>query len=205
MTVALLPPLRPGLIDSRILLEPLKEAPSFIAKRHPQRSGWLWHRPRSGVLMLREWLPDDLATLWHFWCGQTARADQAEAVEVLPADAAVCATCEGRAQGAGQIPSTTGHRTSFTARGSVPPRWCPGSGRSGLWRPYGSTTGRCGVCGGVEATRAMGGVWNGGVGIVRHVAARDLLEVRCDLHGWQQLVLDDSGDAVCACARHAGR
>jgi hypothetical protein len=48
----------------------------------------------------------------------------------------------------------------------------------------------------------MGGVWNGDVGIVRHPPATDLLTVRCDFHGWRQLMR--AGDTVlCRCEARA--
>lgn len=196
MTVALLPPIGGAGFDSRVLLEPLLEGPSFIAKRHPQRAGWLWHRPRSGHLSLAEYRYE-VWTIWHLWCGQSANGRHAEVAEELPEGGRVCATCDGRAAGAGQIPGP-GYPTSFTPRDSVPPRWCPGSGRSGLWSEHGPMAGRCGVCGIVAGIRWMGGRYNGDVGIVRHEPLGDLLEVRCPFHGWRQLVLV-AGRAVCRC------
>ena len=199
VTVALLPPMLLGRPDHRIEYEALEVGPSFIRQAHPQRAGELWHRPRSGYLSLREWDPGRIRTSWQLWCGQYAVPERSLTAEVLPDGAVVCATCDGRARGAGQVPQPDGLTTRYAPRYSRLPRNCPGSGRSGLWREHGATTGRCGVCGEVLATRYSGGPYNGGVGIVRHPPPADLLERCCQLHGWRHLVLNASGDAVCGC------
>jgi hypothetical protein len=204
VTVALLPPLLCGRPDDRMVQEALEEGPAFIRQAHPQRGGTLWHRPRSGTLSLREWDPGRIRTTWQLWCGTFSQDWKAETTDVLPEGGVVCATCDGRARGAGQLPAVDGPRTRFEPRYMRPPRICPGSGRSGLWSEHGARTGRCGVCGSVEPTRYSGGPYSGDVGLARHEPARDLLEVRCDLHGWRQLVLNPAGVAVCRCVVPAG-
>lgn len=203
MTVALIPPLLGGWPDSRTIHEALTEAPRFIVKRHPQRHGRLWHRPRSGYLMLREWMPDEIVTIWNLWCGTSARGNQVEISEVDPVGEAVCATCEGRAVGAGQIPSSTTYRTEFTPRYATAPKWCPGGGRTGLWieEPCGtraSSAAVCLVCGSHERVRYMGGYYTGGPGLTKHEPADGLMATRCDLHAWRHLV-KVGAVVVCRC------
>lgn len=194
MTVALLPPITnsgtwtsPG-----TRTEALAEAPAFIRNR-----GRLWHRPRSGTRWTGPTQPDGRVS-WHAWCGQILFERWSITRDDPPVDEPVCGTCEGRALAAGQLPSDTDYETSFTPRWVDPPTICPGSGRSRLWLPVGRSAGRCLVCGAIEATRHMGGGYNGDVGIVRHPPANDLMPLRCDFHGWRYLTR--SGDtAACEC------
>lgn len=193
-----------GSVDARQIIEPLQTGPTFIVKRHPQRHGRLWHRPRSGYLSLAEWHPDEVRTIWHLWCGQSAQ--HVEVSDEPPLADPVCATCEGRAAGAGQIPGPAHYRVQFTSHASRSPIWCPASGRTGLWAelPGGtkaSSAARCLLCGSVERVRCMGGFYTGGPGLTKHHPATEPL--RCPIHAWRHLSSID-GQATCRCGADLG-
>lgn len=193
MTVTLVPPVLGGWPDERELLEPLSEGPTFIVKRHPQRAGRLWHRPRSGYLRYAEWT-DRITTVYNLWCGQSALNDWCETSEEPPLGDAVCATCEGRAAGAGQIPGPAEYRVRFTPYGTRAPAWCPGGGRNGFWvetrgGTLASPNATCLVCGWDGRLRYSGGPYSGGMGLQAHHPTDQL--VRCPLHAWRQLTIVD--------------
>lgn len=86
------------------------------------RSG-LYHRPRSGELHYANWHLSHVAV--SFWCGSMGYVQHGRARRVvwtlcedLPENAVLCATCEGRAIGAGQIDSRTisGRTVLFSPR-----------------------------------------------------------------------------------------
>lgn len=192
MPVTLLPPYTTGI--GAYEAEPLTEGPALLRTRGMSR----WHRPRSGVR-----LPDGRVS-YTVWCGQhvggNLRTGGALAAEEPPPGEPVCGTCDGRAAGAGQIPSPPGRRLAFSPRWQTPPRWCPGSRSSVLFEALpGGRVGRCLACSDLLPLRAMGGPYNGGYGIVQHPPGPGLL-TPCPFHAWRQFTAVD-GRPCCACGR----
>lgn len=193
MAVALLPPI-PSCGDRSHVLEVLKTGPSFVRSRN----GRYWHRPRSGVRLvaLGNLLPE--RTSYHLWCGQIAHASRIITRQAPPMDLPVCGTCDGRALGAGQIPSETDYATEFTPRGIDPPARCPGSGTDLYERvDAAGRIGRCLVCGELGRLRSAGSTYRSTFGIAIHAPGPGLTG-RCDLHGWNLLTVRD-GHVVCRC------
>lgn len=192
MTVTLFPPLTYGC--GRETAEPLAEGPRFLRTTGMSR----WHRPRSGVRY-----PDN-RTMYGLWCGQHAggirRAGPLLSAENVPAGELVCATCEGRAIGAGQEqPAEGARRLVFTPRGLTPPRYCPGS-RTALFAALpGGTAARCLACRDVHPLRAMGGPYASHVGIIQHPPGARLF-APCPFHRWRHPRAAE-GRLVCVCGR----
>ncbi|MFG3276196.1 hypothetical protein [Streptomyces luteogriseus] len=191
MTVALFPPATLSVVD--LIVEALTEGPRFIRTRGMNR----WHRPRSGVRY-----PGD-RTVFSAWCGYgiggSRRAGGYLATEEPPEGEPVCATCEGRAAGAGQDDSPTGRPLIFQPRWIDPPKNCPGS-RSSLFEELpGGRVGRCLACGDHQPLRAMGGPYNPRYAIVQHPTGSALVPP-CPFHRWRQLTARD-GHVHCACGR----
>ncbi|MFF7067349.1 hypothetical protein [Streptomyces pseudovenezuelae] len=194
MTVVLLPPVTSA--PGRFLadMEPLTEGPRFVRTRSMSR----WHRPRSGVR-----LTDRDRTVYDAWCGYgiggSDRAGTFLVADEPPDGEPVCATCEGRAAGAGQDDSPTGRLLVFTPRWIAPPQNCPAS-RSSLFEELpGGRVGRCLACGDMQPLRAMGGPYNPRYAIVQHPTGQGLVDP-CPFHRWRQLTARD-GHAVCDCGR----
>lgn len=193
MPVDLLPPYTLGV--GRIEAEPLTTAPAFIRTRGMSR----WHRTRDGMT----W-PNGRIT-YGAWCGygigSSHRAGDGLAVDQIPDGLPVCATCDGRAVGAGQVQDgPTGRTLVFSPRWQTPPRWCPGSRSYVLYEPLpGGTVGRCLACGDMHPLRAMGGPYNGGYGITQHPPGTGLLPP-CPFHAWRQFTATE-GRPHCACGR----
>lgn len=196
MPVALLPPITSAPAQFLTDMHPLTEGPRFVRTRAMSR----WHRPRSGIHFT-----DRDRTVYGCWCGYgvggSERAGTFLATEEPPAGELVCATCEGRAAGAGQDDSPTGRPLIFTPRGITPPTTCPAS-RSSLYAELsGGRVGRCLACGDMQPLRAMGGPYNSRYAIVQHPTGSNLV-APCPFHRWNQLVARD-GHAVCECGRPA--
>lgn len=193
MTVTLFPPYTSSL--PRPVADPLAEAPEFVRTAGMSR----WHRPRSGVAY-----PDGRRH-YDVWCGYgvgtSNRAGSALAVDVRTDDLPVCATCDGRAVGAGQITDgPSGRVLAFTPRYQTPPRWCPGSRSYVLYEALpGGTVGRCLACGDMHPLRAMGGPYAGGYGITQHPPGAALL-APCPWHAWRQFTAT-AGRPHCACGQ----
>ncbi|MFB7832047.1 hypothetical protein [Streptomyces sp. NPDC056056] len=191
MTVLLLPPVTGSTVDLGV--EPLAVGPRFVRTRAMSR----WHRPRTGVQF-----PEDRVS-YIVWCGQIVGSHRPGGLltaEEPPAGHVVCATCEGRAIGAGQEQQTPGGRPLvFSPQGLTPPRHCPGS-RTALYRLLsGGTTGACLACGDTHPLRAMGGPYDSRYAIVQHGPGAGLV-APCPFHRWRQPRLD--GDGVrCNCGR----
>lgn len=192
--IALLPPATQSTVTLDV--EALTEGPRFVRTHGMTR----WHRPRSGVRF-----PDRQRTVYGVWCGYSVggsdRAGAFLAVDEPPAGEPVCATCEGRAAGAGQDDSPTGRPLIFNPRWITPPTTCPGS-RSSLFETLpGGRAGRCLACGDVQPIRAMGGPYNPRAAIVQHPTGAALVPP-CPFHRWKQLTARD-GQVLCACGRAA--
>lgn len=178
----------------------LTHGPLLVRSRAATR----WHRPRSGV----HWPHADRVS-WHYWCGQSSSSTSVVAAGSLPKGDKVCATCEGRALGAG-YPAATLPPTDlllFTPTLCATPEVCPGSRdyRRGPFprdayetdpkRPNWAT---CLFCGSFE--RLIGGSrgysWTP-IGLSTHKHA-DLIPP-CPNHGWLSMTRD--ADAlVCRCS-----
>jgi len=143
VTVALIPPITgyPGRIEATALTE----GPRFVRTEAMTR----WHRPRSAFLRHR-----DSVTVFDLWCGQITFSYKALTADTVPAGDRVCATCDGRAVGAGQETDGPAGRTlTFQPRHLNPPRNCPGS-RTGMFEELpGGRAGRCLVCGDCQPPR----------------------------------------------------
>lgn len=193
MTVALLPPTTSSL--GRIDGEPLTEGPRFIRTQGMSR----WHRPRNGV---RYTAAD--RTVYTAWCGYgiggSERAGRFLSLEALPDGDQVCATCDGRAVGAGQeTVGPAGRKLAFGPREHTRPRWCPGS-RTALYQELpGGTAGRCLACQDTHPLRAMGGPYNPRYAIVQHPPGQGLV-APCPFHRWRYPTAQDGGLA-CSCGR----
>lgn len=194
MTVALFPPVTSAPADFHRGAEALTEGPRFVRTRGMSR----WHRPRSGT----RW---DERTVYDLWCGYAVGgSDKAGAYVTAdePADREpVCATCEGRAAGAGQEQaSPTGRQLLFSPRHINPPKNCPASRSSTLFAELpGGRAGRCLACQDVHPLRAMGGAYNPRYAIVQHPPGAGLV-APCPFHRWRTLTSRDS-QAVCECGR----
>ncbi|MFD5057404.1 hypothetical protein [Streptomyces sp. NPDC058394] len=192
MSVALLPPISYG--AGRVDADPLAEGPRFVRTGGMSR----WHRPRSGVRYA------DDRTVYAVWCGQSVGglhlARPMLTAETVPPGELVCATCDGRAVGAGQeTDGPVGRQLTFGPRSLTPPRHCPGS-RSGLYEPLpGGTTGRCLACGDTHPTRAMGGPYASRYAIVQHTPGARLF-TPCPFHRWRHPTAA-GGRLACACGR----
>lgn len=194
MTVVLLPPTTG--MDARFLegAEALEEGPRFVRTRGMSR----WHRPRSGVRY------SDTKTVYDLWCGYavggSSKAGAYVTADEPGAGEPVCATCEGRAAGAGQDDSPTGRQLLFSPRHLEPPKTCPGSRSSVLFAELpGGRAGRCLACQDVHPLRAMGGPFNPRYAIVQHPTGPGLI-TPCPFHRWRTLTTQD-GRAICACGR----
>ncbi|MFI8294474.1 hypothetical protein ACIGCZ_00855 [Streptomyces nigra] len=189
MTVALLPPVSSAPAEFLADMEPLAEGPRFVRTRGMSR----WHRPRSGVRFTNR-----DRTVYGCWCGYGVGGAFLSADEP-PAGEPVCATCEGRAAGAGQDDSPTGRPLIFNPRHIAPPKNCPAS-RSSLFEELpGGRVGRCLACGDMQPLRAMGGPYNPRYAIVQHPTGQALV-APCPFHRWRQLTTRN-GVVVCACGR----
>lgn len=190
-TVTLLPPTTGSTVSLDI--HALTTGPRFLRTRGMSR----WHRPRSGS---RHPGGRDCYTAWcGYSIGSSDRAPALTADEV-PDGELVCATCEGRAIGAGQEQQDpTGRQLVFGPRELRPPKNCPGS-RSNLVDPLpGGTTARCLVCSDVHPLRAMGRPYDPRIGIVQHPPGAALVEP-CPFHRWRQPVRADNA-VRCMCGR----
>ncbi|WP_333745791.1 hypothetical protein [Streptomyces sp. IBSBF 2950] len=187
MTVALLPPTTgyPG----RIKATALTEGPRFL--RNPAMGRW--HRPRSGLLR-----DDDQVTVYDLWCGPYVYGHTALATDTIPLGDLVCATCDGRAVGAGQEPDGPAGRTlTFQPRHLGPPRHCPGSRTAMYEELAGGRVGRCLVCGDHGPLRAMGGPYASRYAIVQHDPGTHLVKP-CPFHRWRALTARN-GRIYCPC------
>ncbi|MGW6570069.1 hypothetical protein [Streptomyces sp. NPDC054975] len=148
-----------------------------------------WHRPRSGTRYPRG---RDCFTAW---CGYSiGSSDRAPALttEEVPDGELVCATCEGRAIGAGQEEQNpAGRQLVFGPREQQRPKTCPGSRRALLAPLRGGTTARCLVCGDTHPVRAMGGPHNPRIAIIQHPPG-DALVQPCPFHRWRQPTVTDN-------------
>lgn len=192
--VTLLPPTTRSDVD--LTTEALTEGPRFIRTRGMSR----WHRPRTGVRY-----PDN-RIVYSAWCGYgiggSDRAGACLTTDEPPPGEPVCATCEGRAVGAGQEFSPTGRLLLFSPRDIDPPKTCPGSRSSVLYTELpGGRAGRCLACADVHPLRAMGGPYNPRTAIVQHPTGSTLVEP-CPFHRWRQLTATD-GRVHCHCGRPA--
>ncbi|MGR3875737.1 hypothetical protein ACUXZZ_45210 (plasmid) [Streptomyces graminifolii] len=186
MTVVLLPPTTGYL--GRIEATPLLEGPRYL--RNPTMT--YWHRPRSG----RRDNADQVVT-YDLWCGPYVRGHLALTTETVPPGERVCATCDGRAVGAGQEENgPTGRTLAFQARYLKPPRFCPGSRTSMFAELPGGRVGRCLVCQDHYPLRAMGG-YDSHFGIVQHDPGAGLVRP-CPFHRWRALSARD-GRIFCPC------
>ncbi|URC17961.1 hypothetical protein QEN62_gp39 [Streptomyces phage AxeJC] len=192
MPVMLLPPITYGI--GHIDADPLTDGPRYVRTGGMSR----WHRPRSGVRMA------DARTIYSVWCGQHVGGSRAAqpllTTESVTDGAPVCATCDGRAVGAGQEENGPAGRTLvFGPRSLTPPRWCPGSRRD-LYEPLpGATTGRCLACSDSHPIRAMGGPYASRAAIVQHPPGERLF-APCPFHRWRHPALVD-GRLRCVCGR----
>jgi len=66
-------------------------------------SGTYVHRVRSGELCLWDGKPRH--TVFALWCGMSGNSNKGRLMSEASTDAIICATCEGRATGAGQLGS----------------------------------------------------------------------------------------------------
>ncbi|MFF5977154.1 hypothetical protein ACFY7C_37280 [Streptomyces sp. NPDC012769] len=191
MTVVLLPPVTGSVVALDV--EPLDVGPRFIRTRAMSR----WHRPRTGVQF------SEGHVTYTVWCGQIIggrrrggflTAEQPREGEL------VCATCEGRAIGAGQEQAAPGSPLLvFSPRGLTPPRHCPGS-RTSLYRLLsGGAAGECLACGDTHPLRAMGGPYASRTAIVQHDPGAALV-APCPFHRWRQ-PRHAEGTVQCACGR----
>ncbi|MEV4966687.1 hypothetical protein AB0886_09805 [Streptomyces sp. NPDC024062] len=192
MTVTLFPPISHGI--GTLDAEPLDEGPRYVRTGGMSR----WHRPRSGVTL------PDARTIYAVWCGQQVgglhRAAGMLTAETIPDGMPVCATCDGRAVGAGQEKDGPAGRTLlYGPRGLTPPRFCPAS-RTGLYEPLpGGTAARCIACQDVHPVRAMGGPYAPRVAIVQHPPGEALF-TPCPFHRWRHPTIT-SGRLACMCGR----
>lgn len=198
MPVVLLPPVTSAPPEFHAGAEALAEGPRFVRTRGMSR----WHRPRSGVRY------SDDRTVYDLWCGYAVggsdRAGAYITAEEPPPGEPVCATCEGRAAGAGQDTSPTGRPLIFEPRHIDPPKNCPGSRSSELFEELpGGRAGRCLACQDVHPLRAMGGAYNSRYAITQHPPGPGLVPP-CPFHRWRTLTARD-GRAVCACGREAAQ
>lgn len=191
MTVPLLPPATYSTVTLDV--QPLAEGPRFVRTRNMSR----WHRPRTGVQYGER-------TIYGAWCGYSIggseRAGGFLAAEQPPTGELVCATCDGRAVGAGQEQDgPDGRALVFSPRGLTPPRHCPGS-RTTLYEALpGGTAARCLACRDVHPIRAMGGPYASRCGIVQHPPGAALC-APCPFHRWRHPTARN-GRLMCTCGR----
>lgn len=187
MTVVLEPPLGHYAAWGHVLT-PLVTGPRYVRSA----SGTYWHRPRSGV-------DREGRIVYAAWCGPSVYVrDGFASAEDLPKQATRCATCEGRAAGAGQDEWTGDGTVMFSPRRLTPPKRCPGS-RTKWCEELSWNVGRCLVCGVVTPMRASGGAYNPRWGMTNHPPGPDLV-AGCPFHAWRELELKD-GRASCGCGR----
>lgn len=190
MPVDLLPPTTGSAVS--LDTDPLSTGPRFLRTLGMSR----WHRPRSGTRRPGR----DCYTAW---CGYTiGSSDRAPALtaEDVPAGELVCATCEGRAIGAGQEQQVEGGRQLvFGPRESRLPKNCPGSRRDLFRALPGGRAGVCLVCGDTLPFRAMGSPYDPRVGLTQHPPGAHLVEP-CPFHRWKQPTARD-GAVACTCGR----
>lgn len=194
MTVLLLPPVTSAPGEYLIGAEPLTEGPRYVRTRGMNR----WHRPRSGVHYPER-------TVYELWCGYSVGGSEkagayTTADEPGPSEL-VCATCEGRAAGAGQEQtSPTGRQLVFSPRHLDPPKTCPGSRSSVLYAELpGGRAGECLACKDVHPIRAMGSPYDPRTAITQHPPGPGLI-APCPFHRWLT-VTAVNGRAVCVCGR----
>ncbi|MEU9703027.1 hypothetical protein [Streptomyces sp. NPDC047981] len=190
MTVPLLPPTTGSTVALNV--EALTTGPRFLRTRSMSR----WHRPRSGT---RHGNRD----CYSAWCGYgIGSSDRAPALtaEEIPDGELVCATCEGRAIGAGQEQQNPdGRQLVFGPRELQPPKTCPGSRRA-LYAPLpGGTTARCLICSDIHPVRAMGGPYNPRTAITQHPPGPGLVQP-CPFHRWRQPTVTNN-TVHCTCGR----
>jgi hypothetical protein len=189
MTVVLLPPTTGSVVSLDV--EALAVGPRFLRTRTMSR----WHRPRSGS-------QHGNRACYTAWCGYTIGSSTrapALTTDEIPDGELVCATCEGRAIGAGQEQQNPGRRLVFRPRELQRPKHCPGS-RSSLYTALsGGTTGQCLACADTHPLRAMGGPYASRYAIVQHPPGAGLI-APCPFHRWRQLVRDNDG-VRCSCGR----
>ncbi len=177
--------------------EILDDAEPFVRSAHS--TAFLWHRPRSG----RRW-PDGRVT-FDLWCGNMIGTSGI--VTGYAPEGPLCATCEGRAVGAGwptaeQVISGAGSRpwpvTRFTPKPYFdPPAVCPGSKRELYRENRDGRTGTCLVCGDHVRLRLIGSRWAPrGFGPVVHPPGDELVRP-CRYHAWDHLTLIDAGRVGC--------
>lgn len=187
MTVTLLPPTtgHPGRIEATALLE----GPRYL--RNPAMT--YWHRPRSGSLR-----HSDQVISYDLWCGTYVYGHTALSTDTVPTSERVCATCDGRAVGAGQeTDGPPGRTLAFQPRHLTPPRNCPGS-RTGMFTELpGAGVGRCLACGDHHPLRAMGGPYNSRYAITQHPPGTALIRP-CPFHRWKNLTARH-GRIYCPC------
>jgi hypothetical protein len=167
--------------------EALKTAPRYM--RHDTMS--YWHRPRSGIRRGR----DGFAS-YQLWCGSLAFESRILLTADRPPEGEqVCATCEGRAIGAGQDvwPVPDGPNLAFAPRRLTPPRKCPGSRSERLYEEVGRSVVRCLACD--ELVRGWFSSWR--YGPVNHPPGPGLVP-GCEFHAWSYLTVHD-GKAICTC------
>ncbi|MFJ7417944.1 hypothetical protein ACIQXD_04945 [Streptomyces uncialis] len=193
MTVALLPPTTNSL-DNHHGESPLSEGPRFVRTRGMSR----WHRPRSGIAYTTGRI------VYGLWCGASVgsseRAGQYLAMDSLPPDEPVCATCDGRAVGAGQEQQPADRQLVFGPRSLARPARCPAS-RTGLFTEMpGGRVGRCLACLELHPLRAMGGPYNPRYAITQHPPGASLV-APCPFHGWRRLTRAANDQIACECGR----
>jgi predicted RNA-binding Zn-ribbon protein involved in translation (DUF1610 family) len=169
---------------------PLTRGPRLIRTAGMGR----WHRPRSGVHLNRHG-----QTVFHVWCGQGVRFGDAITAAALPADQFLCGTCEGRAIGAGHLPTGTplNEALLFQPQSSAPPpARCP-SHRLSVSNRFPHGVFACPVCGEATRLRAAGGPYNSRLIIEGHAPGPGLI-APCPFHRWDWPALRE-GLARCGC------
>ncbi|MHB9861910.1 hypothetical protein [Streptomyces sp. YIM S03343] len=186
-TVLLLPPTTSYL--GRIEATALLEGPRFLRTAAMTR----WHRPRSGHRR-----HGDQVVSYDLWCGPYIYEHKALTTGTVPAGDLICATCDGRAVGAGQETDGPAGRTlTFQPRHLTAPRHCPGS-RTGMFEELpGGSVGRCLACQDNHPLRAMGGPYNSHYAIVQHPPGAGLV-APCPFHRWRGLTARN-GHVYCPC------
>ncbi len=178
-------------------LEQMTHAPRYVRTERMSR----WHRPRSGHRYTRPSWGSPGRECLSLWCGQSI-PDLRDALGLgqPPDGEPVCATCEGRALGAGQDDTPDGlPPLVFTGRYGFNDRWCPGSRLNRLALPHdGFRVATCRVCHDIQPMRACGGPYRADWTIPWHEPG-PLLVPPCPEHGWFHLVPDGPTGAVCAC------
>ncbi len=87
-------------------------SPPFIYSR----AGRMVHRPRKGTMHI---FGDKTHYSFTCWCGMSLQKERAALVDLPPDGMPICATCEGRAIGAGQLGSErliNGRTVLYSAR-----------------------------------------------------------------------------------------